>query len=55
MLASMLPILSTIVLYFVQDTGKRLWIITGFTALFSLSLGFFTRATVQEIFSATAA
>jgi hypothetical protein len=43
------------VLYVVEDTAKRLGIIAAFTALFSFTLGFFTQASLQEIFSATAA
>ncbi|KAL6415592.1 hypothetical protein AUP68_02157 [Ilyonectria robusta] len=55
MIASLLPILTTVILYLVKDTSVRLGIVAGFTALFSLALGFFTRAMLPEIFSATAA
>jgi hypothetical protein len=51
----MLPIGATIVLYLVQNTAKRLGIVAAFTAIFSLALGLFTRASLQEVFSATAA
>jgi hypothetical protein len=55
MIASMLPIMVTIILYIVKDTVKRLGIIAAFVALFSLALGLFTSATLYEVFSATAA
>jgi hypothetical protein len=51
----MLPIIATVVLYFVHNMGKRLGIIAAFTALFSLALALLTRATMQEVFAATAA
>ncbi len=54
-IASMLPMTVTIILYVVKDTVKRLGIIAAFTAIFSLALGLFTRASLQEVFSATAA
>ncbi|KAB5532574.1 hypothetical protein GE09DRAFT_1227757 [Coniochaeta sp. 2T2.1] len=55
MLACMIPIASTLILYYVRSNGQRLGIIAGFTAFFSATLGLATTATMQEIFSATAA
>ncbi|KUJ12860.1 uncharacterized protein LY89DRAFT_755993 [Mollisia scopiformis] len=54
-LACMLPILSTVILYLVQNMSKRLGIVTVFTAIFSISLVTLTNAEMADIFAATAA
>lgn len=54
-LASMLPILAVLVLYFVRPTLDRIAIAIGFTAFVGLFLIIFTSASVKEIFGATAA
>ena len=54
-LASMLPIASIFVLYFVVDMMLRLVSIAIFTAGFAISLGLLTGARPIEVFSATAA
>ncbi|CZR56439.1 uncharacterized protein PAC_06327 [Phialocephala subalpina] len=54
-LACMLPILSIVVLYLVQNMSKRLGIVTAFTAIFSTSLVVMTNAEMADIFAATAA
>ena len=54
-LASMLPILAVLVLYFVHPTLDRIAIAIGFTIFVGLFLITFTSATVKEIFGATAA
>ena len=51
--ASMLPISSIIILYFVQNTLDRLAIAVAFTGLFALCLVLTTRARRVEIFAAT--
>jgi hypothetical protein len=53
--ASLLPISSTLILYFVTSLPARLGIILGYTALFSLALAIFTKARKVEIFAATSA
>ncbi|PMD62034.1 uncharacterized protein K444DRAFT_525568 [Hyaloscypha bicolor E] len=53
--ASLLPVISTIILYRVQDIGLRLGITAIFTFIFVFCLAFFTDAQAPEIFAATAA
>lgn len=55
--ASLLPVLSIFVLYFVTNMLDRLFIILAFSTLFSFTLYVFTRArgSVFGIFAATAA
>jgi len=53
--ASLFPLASIIVLFFVDSPSTRLGIIVGFAALFSLSLALLTNARKIEIFAATAA
>jgi hypothetical protein len=55
MLSSLLPVTAIVVLYLVQNTARRLAIIAGFTASFSLLLTVMTTATRSENFAATAA
>jgi len=54
-LASILPISSIVVLYFVQNTLVRLGLSVAFTALFSFCLALVTRARRIEIFAACSA
>jgi len=54
-LASALPIVAIVVLYFVTSMGWRLGIIALFTTFFSLALTILTKATRIENFAATAA
>ncbi|KAF2268994.1 hypothetical protein CC78DRAFT_606858 [Lojkania enalia] len=53
--ASVLPVVATVVLYYVSSMAARLAIIGAFTVLFSAALGLLTNGRVIEIFSATAA
>jgi hypothetical protein len=53
--ASLLPLLSIIVLFIVRDNVLRLVVIVILSALFSLSLALMTSARRIEIFAATAA
>ena len=53
--ASVLPPLSTFVLYYVHPAVARLCIVLGFSIVFSFALAVFSRATVAEIFVGTAA
>jgi len=53
--ASMTPLVSIIVLYFVKNPGSRLAILCAFTLAFSMSLALVTKARRIEIFAATAA
>jgi hypothetical protein len=53
--ASLLPSLSIVVLYVVDDMTKRLGLIVVFTAVFSVALAGLTKAKTVEIFAATAA
>ncbi|TKA79572.1 hypothetical protein B0A49_02999 [Cryomyces minteri] len=55
LLASLLPAISIIVLYFVQNMLARLGAIMAFSAVFAFTLAVFTKATRIEIFAATAA
>ncbi|KAF8859447.1 hypothetical protein BDZ45DRAFT_589739 [Acephala macrosclerotiorum] len=54
-IASLIPISSIVLLYFVPSISARLGIVTGFTALFSLCLLLVTSASRVEIFAATSA
>jgi hypothetical protein len=54
-LASVLPIVAIVVLYFVTSMGWRLGIIALFTSTFSLALSIVTEAKRTENFAATAA
>jgi len=53
--ASLLPISSIVVLYFVSSIVARLGILVAFTAIFSLCLTLVTQAKRVEIFAATSA
>jgi hypothetical protein len=54
-LASILPIASIVVLYYVHSMPKRLGIIGGFTAAFSFVLGLVTNSQLVDVFAASAA
>ena len=54
-LASMLPVISIVVLYYVHNMGRRLGIIGGFTAAFSIVLGLVTNGALVDVFAASAA
>jgi hypothetical protein len=54
-LASMLPITSILILYFVSNTLDRLAIAVAFTGLFAFCLAVMTRARRVEVFAATSA
>jgi hypothetical protein len=53
-MASLLPIVSIVVLYYVQSMKVRLGIVAGFTLVVSLCLRCFTTAKRSDIFIATA-
>lgn len=53
--ASLLPLLSIIVLFLLSSNTLKLVVITVFTACFSLALALMTNARRIEIFGATAA
>ena len=55
LVACLLPVVSIVILYLVESLPKRLGLIGGFTAAFSLCLGCLTKAKVSEIFTAIAA
>lgn len=54
-LASMLPVVATVVLSLVSRMERRLAIIAIFTAIYSALLGVFGNGGAVEMFSATAA
>jgi hypothetical protein len=54
-IASMTPLVSIIILYFVKNMGYRLAILCTCTLAFSLSLALITKARRIEIFACTAA
>ena len=54
-LASLLPVLAILALYYEKNTPKRIYITIGFTAAIGLWLSAFTSAKVNEVFAATAA
>ena len=54
-LTCLLPIISIVILYAETSMQRRLGIIGGLTALFSLSMGLVTPASMADIFAATAA
>ena len=53
-IASLLPIIAIVVLYAVQGTWRRIYVMIAFTTCFALALGL-TSAKVSEIFASTAA
>jgi hypothetical protein len=53
--ASILPLCSVIILYFIRSNGVRLIIIVVLSAFFSLALALMTNARKIEIFAATSA
>ena len=55
LLASLLPVVSIVVLYFTRSMVARLCIVAAFNILVSACLGAFTKATRAEIFAVTAA
>ena len=54
-LASMLPALATLVLYFITDPLARIGAVIGFTLLFSVTLSLVTEVKRVECFVGTAA
>jgi hypothetical protein len=54
-IASMTPLVSIIILYFVENLGYRLAILCACTLIFSISLTLVTKARRIEIFACTAA
>lgn len=54
-LASMLPVISIVVLYLVTSMSTRLAILASFTALFSSALALIAKGRRVEVFAATAA
>lgn len=54
-LASLIPIASILILYFVANVLDRLAIVVAFTGLFAFSLAVTTRARRLEVFAATSA
>jgi hypothetical protein len=54
-LASLLPIGAIVLLYYIKSMPKRLGIIGGFTAAFSLVLGLVTNGELVDVFAASAA
>jgi hypothetical protein len=54
-IASMTPLVSIIILYFVRNLGYRLAILCACTLAFSVSLALVTKARRIEVFAATAA
>lgn len=54
-LASVLPTLSIVILYFIRSLIGRLGALVGFSTLFAISVAVFTNARRVEVFSATAA
>ncbi|KAK4442964.1 hypothetical protein QBC34DRAFT_311939 [Podospora aff. communis PSN243] len=54
-LACLLPISGIAVLYTISSMPARLGAVAAFTALFSLSMALLTSASIQQVFSATAA
>lgn len=54
MCASTLPVLAIVILYSVQNMGRRLAAIAIFTSIFSAVLGIFSNGRRIEIFAATA-
>jgi len=54
-LASLIPIASILILYFVANTLDRLAIAVAFTGMFAFCLAVMTRARRVEVFAATSA
>lgn len=54
-LASLIPIASILILYFVANTLDRLAIAVAFTGMFAFCLAVTTRARRVEVFAATSA
>lgn len=54
-LASLIPIASILILYFVANTLDRLAIAVAFTGMFAFCLAVTTRARRVEVFTATSA
>ena len=53
MLSSLLPVLAIVVLYLVHNMARRLAVLAGFSALFSVGMVTLTSAKRGEIFAAT--
>jgi hypothetical protein len=53
--ASLLPVVSSIILYRVQDVGVRLGLTALFTFIFGFCLAIFTNVQRREVFTAVAA
>lgn len=54
-IASLLPILSIIILYLIENMGQRLALVGIFSALFSSALWFMNDGELVEVFGATSA
>ena len=55
LIASLLPVLAILALYYVEDMLKRIGITICLTSLFGFAMNLFTSATVKEVFGASAA
>jgi hypothetical protein len=55
LLASMIPVLSILILYFIKNTLRRIYTLMGFTVLFALVLKLLTSAKTMDVFAVTAA
>jgi hypothetical protein len=55
LVASLIPVTSITILYYVHSMNKRLAVIAAFCVIISMSLSIFTTATRSEVFTATAA
>jgi hypothetical protein len=55
LISTLFPSIAIIVLYFIQSLAVRLWVVLGFSMLFSMVIAIFTSARPIEIFAATAA
>lgn len=54
-ISSLLPVIAIVILYFVEQTKTRIWIMIGLTTAFATVLATVTSARSQDVFAATAA
>jgi hypothetical protein len=53
--AASLPVVAVLILYFIKNTLKRIYVLIGLTVAFAISTKLLTSAKSIEIFAATAA
>ncbi len=53
--ASIMPVIAILILFFIKSILKRIYVMIGFTFVFGAAISYLTPAKLVEVFAATAA